>query len=176
MFISIILQEVSVGTGLAAVVISAFIGGVIGIISGYFTYLYSKPKQGAEITQLGSATKKTETENIILSGDTLIKWIEKFEAAKSDTLEMEVEIFDLRKELNDCITTRGDCREVLVVTKAKLESVSEKLASLLGGLEDSAGIMSSLAELKDSLEQRIATAKSNSSSKSIVDKFSESVL
>lgn len=120
------------------VVIMSVIGGLLG--SG-LTILAGRRKTNSETT-------RNNTETIILSGDKLITWIEKFETAKTEAIQMEDDMSELKRQLRDCFEYRGDCQQFLGTMKANLDELFTKLQTTLQDFSSKDDVIKVLAELR----------------------------
>lgn len=125
------------------------------IITSSITWFFTRKKENSEIARNTSDSRRTDAETIILSGDKLISWIEKFEAAKTEAIEMEDEIGRLRRELDKCFDYRGNCREFLNNMKESLDEIFLTLDSHLRDFAHRDSIINELTSIREEVARKL---------------------
>lgn len=128
---------------------------ITAIITSSVTWLFTRKKENSDIAINESSLRRTDAETIILSGDKLINWIEKFEAAKTEAIHMEDEIAKLRRELDKCFDSRSDCKEFLDNMKESLDEIFSQLESQLKHLSQGDDILNELHYVRTEVIKKI---------------------
>jgi hypothetical protein len=128
---------------------------VPAVVVGLFTYLFTRPKQRAEVIGLRASTDNTYYTMAKEMQERLPVWIERYEAEKEEKMELQSgmrfatqELKRLQQELDACVGDRTNCREVMTEVK----SLFLKIETDLAGFNQHRGLLTDLKEFKKRLE------------------------
>lgn len=125
------------------------IGIVTGGVTAFIAWLLAKRKTDADIGQTRANTRKTDAETLILAQSKIDHWIEKFEQAKTEAIEMEDELADVKKKLEQCLERQSGCADF----KDKIFPLLDRLEIIIKSFDEHAPIISEMRNLRSGLKE-----------------------
>lgn len=119
------------------------------VMTAFITWLFSRPKQKAEIHKTSAEAQKAEAETVVIQSGKILELVDKLIEVQKKFGESESELSDIRRELNKCLDG-GECSKNLLRQCLEVLQMTE---TTIHKIEECAELVTEIRKLKSVLEK-----------------------